>query len=151
MRVACPSCSAAYEVPDRLVATFPRRLRCARCAREWLAEAPEGATRPPAGPAPAPEREPMVPPPPEPPPSLLDTSAMREARVVTSEDFSEEDEAAQARKARRARWWLAAAWVASLALVAALAWELYAHRVGIVAAWPPAGRLYDAIGLPPRA
>ncbi len=34
MRIVCPACSAAYEVPDALLGTG-RPVRCARCGREW--------------------------------------------------------------------------------------------------------------------
>jgi len=34
MRIACPSCSATYEVPDSLV-TVGRVVRCARCGGDW--------------------------------------------------------------------------------------------------------------------
>ena len=99
MRIVCPNCHAAYEVPESLV-TGGKAVRCARCGTEWTpaAEAPpppEAAPRPappeppPPGHAPepehatepehAPEPEPLpepspiaVPPPPEPmaPPGL---------------------------------------------------------------------------------
>jgi predicted Zn finger-like uncharacterized protein len=55
MRVACPSCSAAYEVPDQMLGPTQRLLRCARCGTEW----PVAATiaKPPARPAPESEPE----------------------------------------------------------------------------------------------
>jgi predicted Zn finger-like uncharacterized protein len=46
MRIVCPSCNATYEVPAPLLGSAPRRLRCARCQREWSVSA--------TGPAPAP-------------------------------------------------------------------------------------------------
>lgn len=62
MRIACPNCSAEYDVPESLLATGPRLLRCARCAHQFEAalpgaEAPatprEAAAAPPAAPPPA--------------------------------------------------------------------------------------------------
>jgi predicted Zn finger-like uncharacterized protein len=35
MRIVCPACSAAYEVPDALLGTG-RPVRCARCRQEWM-------------------------------------------------------------------------------------------------------------------
>jgi predicted Zn finger-like uncharacterized protein len=35
MRIVCPACSAAYEVPDALLGTG-RPVRCARCEHEWM-------------------------------------------------------------------------------------------------------------------
>ncbi len=37
MRLVCPSCQAAYEVPDAVVGDGSRRMRCARCEQEWTA------------------------------------------------------------------------------------------------------------------
>jgi predicted Zn finger-like uncharacterized protein len=57
MRVACPNCTAEYEVPDALLATGPRRLRCARCSHMFDAGAPTAVTRGPTpglAPGPAP-------------------------------------------------------------------------------------------------
>ena len=42
---------------------------------------------------------------------------------------------------------LRAAWIASLALLAAAAFGAYAEREGIMHAWPPSQRLYAALGL----
>src|SRR5690349_20822034 len=64
MHVACPACEARYEVPDALIGPG-RRLRCARCAHEWLVQPP---TSPPERPPRAPglQRQPQVPHPPLP-------------------------------------------------------------------------------------
>ncbi|WP_270938845.1 hypothetical protein, partial [Falsiroseomonas oryzae] len=42
---------------------------------------------------------------------------------------------------------LAAVWLLSLALVGAAGWAMWHYRAEITAAWPPAARLYQAIGL----
>ncbi len=39
MLITCPNCAAGYDVPDHLLAGAVRRLRCARCAVEWDAQA----------------------------------------------------------------------------------------------------------------
>jgi predicted Zn finger-like uncharacterized protein len=43
MRIVCPSCNATYEVPAPLLGNAARRLRCARCQREWSVEGPAPA------------------------------------------------------------------------------------------------------------
>ncbi|HEV7264900.1 MAG TPA: zinc-ribbon domain-containing protein [Falsiroseomonas sp.] len=66
MRIACSNCSAEYEVPESLLATGPRLLRCARCGHQFQAALP--------GAPPAPE--PASPPPSAaPPPATLPTAA----------------------------------------------------------------------------
>jgi predicted Zn finger-like uncharacterized protein len=35
MKIVCPSCEAAYEVPE-VVMTSRRKMRCARCGTEWV-------------------------------------------------------------------------------------------------------------------
>jgi predicted Zn finger-like uncharacterized protein len=40
--------------------------------------------------------------------------------------------------------WLAAAWLASTAAIAACIVAMFVYRTGVVAAWPPAGRLFAA-------
>ncbi len=36
MRIVCPNCQAAYELPPSLVGSANREVRCARCQTEWL-------------------------------------------------------------------------------------------------------------------
>jgi predicted Zn finger-like uncharacterized protein len=75
MRIACPNCSAEYEVPDAMLASGPRVLKCARCGHGFQAALPAAVPRQPApppprrGPEPPPaaRREPSPPPPREPP------------------------------------------------------------------------------------
>src|SRR5690348_17886277 len=56
MRLICPSCSVAYEVPDSLVPAG-RAVRCVRCGGEWT---PVAAAVEEAAPEPEPEPEPVV-------------------------------------------------------------------------------------------
>lgn len=49
MRIVCPTCQAAYEVPESLIGGAARKVRCARCGGAWVpqAVAPEATrTRP---------------------------------------------------------------------------------------------------------
>lgn len=130
MRVACPDCSAAYELPPALAARLGegRPLRCARCGHTWKpdpsAEAPapgEAAPAPPAPGAAAPEepRRPEAPPP----------AAPAMPGPVTPAGL------------------LAAAWAASLLLLAGMAAAAWTWRIDLVEAWPPAARAFMALGL----
>ncbi len=85
MKIVCPACDAAYDVPAAVLAA-PRKMRCARCGHDWvpsaevpdsppaMAEAPsaESPPLPASAPAPPPEPapEPVLPPEPEPAPQV---------------------------------------------------------------------------------
>ena len=169
MRIACPSCSAAYEVPDALLAAGPRLLRCARCGAQFTAtgtappapaEVPPAPPEPPPAPAPAaaaaPAPEPPGEAPPEPPPEppLAETVTLARDRPpptrgptrhspIDAPPTAESEEP----PAGAARGRLAAAWFASVALLAALVVALLRWHAEIAAAWPPAARLFGALGL----
>ncbi len=154
MRVSCPSCAAAYEVPDRLIGTG-RRLRCSRCGHDWLVEPPaEGAPGAAADPAPAAAGAPTDPdaaaPPPgrEPPPPIAAAAqppAPRRAPQVIDPPLPRLGDAPP-RSGRR----LALAWAATAVAVLALVGVLALFREEITSAWPPAARLYLALGLGAR-
>jgi predicted Zn finger-like uncharacterized protein len=149
VRIVCPSCSAAYEVPDTIL-VGRRAVRCASCAKEW--EPTEAEAAPASAPAPAPEParvlslqadlddaladDTAAPPPPiprQPPhaaPSAIDRLRLSPVRVR--------------RRAGPALW---LAWIVSVAAVLAMIWGAYAWREPIMDAWPPSMRLYAALGL----
>lgn len=163
MRIACPTCAAAYEVPDAILAAGPRLLRCARCSTEFPAALPEAEARPQAttvaDPAPDPIPEPSaeppprdaspapdpMPPSPEPAPDLAvaprDRPPPTRGPAVPSPIEPPEPPAASGQGA------LAAAWMASVAAIAAGVFALLHWQAEIAAAWPPAARLYAALGL----
>ena len=73
MRITCPNCHTAYDVPDHLLAASSRPLRCSVCGNSWVraqpapilatptpatAPAPVRATKPVPSPAPVPESPP---------------------------------------------------------------------------------------------
>lgn len=128
MRIACPTCDATYEVPDALIGAG-RRLRCARCAHEWLVE-PASLEPEPAPPQAAPVPMASVPPPmtapsrPVPPPA---------AGVPP----------AGGRFAAAALW---AAWIGTVLLLAGAVAGAWVWRDPIMAAWPPAARVYLLFG-----
>ncbi len=64
MKIVCPSCQAQYEVPE-VVLTSRRKMRCARCAEEWVpadlrAPEPPPMAEAPAAPADEPAPEPVA-------------------------------------------------------------------------------------------
>ncbi|WP_372621232.1 zinc-ribbon domain-containing protein [Falsiroseomonas sp.] len=177
MRIACPNCSAEYEVPDSLLATGPRLLRCARCGHQFQAAlpgappAPEAAPPPPAAPPPAaaPE-EAAPPPPPEPPPPPPEppppAEPPRRAPPAVDQPMGpERDRPPPTRgptrhspidppspepspeEPERSTAAVALAWLLSLALVAAAGWATWRYHAEITAFWPPAARLYQALGV----
>ena len=136
MRIACPTCNAAYEVPDRLIAPG-RRLRCARCGHDWAVQ--------PAAPA-EDEMPSAVPPtfldelPRDPPPY----PALRPAPQVIDPALPLGEEAAAAPRYAIGLW---AAWAGSILVVLLFVAAVLVFRVEIAAVWPPAARLYTALGL----
>ncbi len=163
MRLACPSCAAAYEIPDRML-TAGRPLRCARCGHQWAYQAPAGepglapATEAPVigtpaigasaigasdtGPPSPPIRAQAAPadadrPAPEPPPEGPTAFAAMDRLGLTSKPAPETGRAA-----------LRAAWAASILVLILAAAAGYTWRDGLMQAWPPSQRVYAALGLP---
>lgn len=152
MRVTCPNCSAAYEVPEATIGAG-RKLRCARCRHDWRVEPPTPpaapaptaaappmppAPQPPAGPAQAPAEAPAASPdrppgrPPRPPrhPQPIDPPLPRLG-----------DAPPQGRTA------LILAWAASGLFMLGFVAALLLFRAELAEAWPPMARLYRALGL----
>lgn len=133
MRIACPSCAAEYEVPERLLAGGARKLRCSRCAAEFALPAPAAPDPPPAAEEPPPVAA-AAPPPVavfEPPPA----PPVPERTPITEDDLADPSER------------LVRAWVLSVAAVVVAGLALVVFRAEVVAAWPPAARLFTALGL----
>src|SRR3974390_1113749 len=86
MRIDCPSCQAAYDVPDRLLSAG-RTVRCARCGGEWTPHpetSPEhkGPNQEPQQAASRPAHE--LPPAPElPHPTAMERLAQQAPRLAT--------------------------------------------------------------------
>lgn len=149
MRLSCPACDAAYDLPETLFLTGARKVRCVKCGHAWMAgerapatpeEPPPAAVAPPpAEPGPeaeaeeAPARRPLplrrraAPPPAEPPP-LPDLLL------------------APPPEPRGSGRPLAVAWAASVLLLAVACWAGWEYRGQVVAAWPASARLYTALG-----
>jgi predicted Zn finger-like uncharacterized protein len=144
MRAVCPSCEAAYEVPDRLIGTG-RRLRCANCGHEWTA-APPPAEAPPAPPPPFKETLPPSYGTPAPPAAPAASRAaapahpmLRRPPQVIDPPLPPVDD--NTGRSRRGGLALRAAWIGSVLLVALAFAALWAFRHEIAEAWPPAARL----------
>jgi predicted Zn finger-like uncharacterized protein len=136
MRIVCPACQAAYDVPDSLLVPG-RAARCARCGEEWVPLAEPMAHEPPP---PVREAEET-----EPPPPFDDPPAPPDLTGITAMDRL----AGQAASVHRSSVALRAAWAASvLLLILLIAAALFWHA-DLARAWPPSARLFDALGLGP--
>lgn len=161
MRIVCPSCQAAYEVPDKLLSSGPRKVRCAKCGKDWMAEAeaPAPAPAPPdAEPVPAPaapealppeEEEELPPPPPvaaAPPPDAPPPEEPQVGPVVPRAEEKLVQEAGE-RPSRALAVVAGLAWLASAGVLVAAGWAAVAFRADVMAAWAPSKRLYALLGL----
>ena len=139
MRIVCPNCSAAYEVPDRML-TAGRKMRCARCGKEWQQEAPA-----PAPPAPSAEPPPPAHPPAPAVPAAPANDVHAEASGVTARRRFLAQEPSVPRPG--ARVGLMAGWIASFLAIGVMLFAAYAWRSDVMRYWPPSTRLYAALGL----
>jgi predicted Zn finger-like uncharacterized protein len=138
MRIECPACGAAYEVPEHLL-TRPdgipaRPVRCLRCAHQW-----QPAAQAPEAPSPAPA-EAAAPGPAVPQPVLP-------ARHAAPAQLQAGPAPARAAHADDGVMAPLLAWAASLALLALAMALLVWQREAVMAAWPPAAHLFRALGL----
>lgn len=134
MRIVCPSCAAAYELPDaRLVPGQP--VRCARCGTNWTPVAE-------AQPAPGFVQPVAANPLPLPP----SRTAAPEAQIFSSPSpLAATLERGNAGAAGGPA--VLAGWVLSVAIILGLGWSAVTFRRDIMQAWPPSERLYSTLGL----
>lgn len=174
MRIACPGCAAEYDVPDALLAAGARPLRCARCGTEFRAELPPAAPFVPdpvpaePAPPPRPEPEPVAAAPERraPPPEMPERGAAQATLAPEAEPPAPEEAPRplpsrprqhvpihpplprrEEQEATAERGAALAGWIGSLILLLTAVWLAYAWRAEIIAAWPPAARLFAALGL----
>ena len=124
MRIACPDCAAAYDVPDAMLSA-DREVRCARCGRNWAPLA-----------VPAPRSDEVVdahPEPPPAPPGLVSRGGSQPEAPLPPSSLD----------GRR----LALAWGGSIALLLLAVTGVFLFHPEIAAAWPPAVRLFRTMGL----
>jgi predicted Zn finger-like uncharacterized protein len=160
MRIVCPSCDAAYEVPESILAPGKRAVRCVRCGTEWTpGREPQTAPSNAEPPAPSPmqplldepppvELRRLAPPRPDgaKPAKKLASYRGRDERRLTAIDPDErppprEDDPTRGRRVALVGW------VLSLLLLVALGFGAVAWRGAVMASWPPSERLYAALGL----
>ena len=143
MRMVCPACSAAYEVPDSLLVPG-RAVRCARCSHEWI----------PAATQPAPEL-PTRAPPLMPPAHWTDAEVIEEVEVEPppvavpeSPRFTAMDRLALHRASLDGNPLpLRIAWAATIIALLVLAAAAWVWRTEVMHAWPASQRLYHALGV----
>jgi predicted Zn finger-like uncharacterized protein len=139
MRITCPSCHATYEVPNALLGDGARKVRCARCAFEWV---PQPAAGPPTSPSepPAPRARPDL---------RLDRMPRTEPQPPLPAPHIEREPPPSLRARSRPIPALAsiAAVATSVLVLIALGWAIYAWRAEVMQAWPPSQRLFAALGL----
>ena len=163
MKIACPTCNAAYEVPAENLAPG-RGVRCARCSNVWppipAFEPPPEITASPAPPA-------AMLSPAAPPPSIaaaqiapelngndpFDTEATPAhlaAPPPTSALTTIDETAPAATTPTSNQMPVRIAWAATVALLALAGWLAITRQADIVQAWPPSERAYAALGIHPR-
>jgi len=136
MLVNCPSCNAAYDVPDRLLAAGPRRMKCAKCGHQFSAALAQESELPPASSV-------AVDPPAE---ATAPTSAAplpRSDRPAGSAIKPVEAQPARAKPDRLALL----GWVATLLLLLGSGGFVSANHTELAQAWPPVERLFAQLGL----
>ena len=137
MQIECPSCSAGFEVPERLLRDRTRPLRCSQCRTVFPM---------PALPMPEPEPAAWRAPEPPPPRAVEEPSpapVIKELRPEPEPADGTLAEAANEASARKLR----AAWAASIALLIGGGLAAIIKRDVVMEAWPPAARLFAALGL----
>jgi predicted Zn finger-like uncharacterized protein len=140
MRIVCPSCAAAYDVPESLL-IGRKAVRCARCNGEWR---PAGPLLPEPELVPAAVAVPDIVAPPRP---VVETPLRLPRRDAGWGASAIDRLMATPQPKPRPNVALMAAWIVSLAAVAALLVAAYVARSEVMAVWPPSIRLYAALGL----
>lgn len=133
MQLVCPNCNARYLAPDDAIGPNGRRVRCAKCAHVWRAE-PASAPPPPPE---TPEAE--APPPPPPPPEPTPDPSVRVEPLPRNRLPAPQDAATKGRSR--------GGWIFLLLFILALLAALYIGRDTVMRVWPPATKLYEAVGI----
>jgi predicted Zn finger-like uncharacterized protein len=170
MRIVCPSCQSAYDVPPAVVAAR-RTLRCARCNADFVAEAEAevGADGPVdvavAAPEPAKPSPPPQPPAggPRPPAAFVSLAPPLEPlvpEVIVPQLIMPQAQPDMLSRLKQVAMTpvepeppdmtmaVGAGWVGSVLLLGLMAWGIISFRMPIMHAWPPSTRLYAALGYP---
>ncbi len=127
MRIICPACETAYDVPESALAPG-RLLRCARCRSEW--------TPMPAQEVPEKRNEESIPvvPPVAPLPKTMETL------------FGPTSVPVAATRPTGPRVSVIAGWLLSFLLLGSLGYAAVRWRQPIERVWPPSSRAYALLG-----
>jgi predicted Zn finger-like uncharacterized protein len=140
MLIECPKCAAGFQVPERLLRDRNRPLRCGQCGTVFATPEP-----------PAPEPEPFAFRAPEPPAPAPMVEEPRPAPTLVAEELSPKSEVAHDTQPEAAQGassrGLRAAWAASIVLLIGGGLAAIIKRDVVMEAWPPAARLFGALGL----
>jgi predicted Zn finger-like uncharacterized protein len=138
MRLVCPACETAYDVPETALRAG-RAFRCALCRYEWVPVAGEPVEMGAALPAPLDEAPAPLARTPQP---MFAADKMGQDKV--GQDKIGQDKIAQDRAGPRAE--VVAAWFLTLLLLAAGIAESIYWRQSIIRAWPASERAYALLG-----
>ena len=162
LRITCPTCKAAFNVPDGAIKAKGRKMRCSKCAHEWHQMPVEEEDEPAveavkAKPKPKPKAKPKAkpePPPPaddEAPPEAEDDAGAGDGELRAEDPFERRGPRMIPRGAlgrgapQKSR---PMALYVMLALLVLLPSGLVLARDSVVAAGPPAALLYQKVHLP---
>ena len=125
MMLSCTACTARYIVAPAALGTTGRTAKCVRCGHSWFQESP--------------------------PPELVVKSPGPDVESAVADHTNEPRPSRNypppAHASRRQHPATAAGWMALAAMIIILAVGLWAGRTQLVAAWPPAERLYKSVGM----
>jgi predicted Zn finger-like uncharacterized protein len=125
MRIDCPNCAAAYEVPASRI-TGHKLVRCARCGEKWVAVQESEDLPPPPHVSPTEQPEQSVQP------------------IDFSPPLTAMDRLAASAPAPRRSVGLVAAWVATFVILIAMVTASVVWKEQVVRTWPPGARVLGA-------
>lgn len=156
MIISCPSCATKFRINPELIGDG-KNMTCAKCQHKWFfsLKPPEHEPEPVSVSAPTPESEPA----PSDTPSPAEIEQAIEKIIADNPDDARGPGAAvqaihEATTARHMRIRPAEhhstkrAWALLILLIIAVAGLGLSARNGVVAAWPPAARIFDLVGFP---
>lgn len=135
MRIACPSCAAAYDVADSLL-PVGRTVQCARCSKAWVpVEAPRVDEPEQVPPEPAPKRKPEA--------ERAAETDLDSPRLTAVDRFAQREPPPRLSGGAARRVF----WAMSIVVVLGLLWGAYTWRADVMAYWPESVRVYSLLGL----